>query len=222
MPSLDLGLIGNCRIASLIDAQGTMIWSCLPQLDSDPVFCNLLRTDEEAALPGYFGIDLADFVRSEQSYLTNTAILSTTLYDRHGGAIRITDCAPRYAYVGRMFAPMMLLRRVEPLAGSPRIRVRLHPARDYGREACPAAPGSNHISYNRNPAARLLLRLARCFRPNTAASHVTRSMVPRSVTADRRGKGFSEQTVASKMARPFRRWTKPTSANPSSTQPSAW
>jgi GH15 family glucan-1,4-alpha-glucosidase len=147
LPSLDVGVIGNCRIASLIDAQATMIWTCLPKLDSDPVFCNLLRTEEEAGMPGFFGIECAGYARSEQSYLQNTAILSTTLFDRQGGSVKITDFAPRYPYAGRMFAPMMLLRRVEPVSGSPRIRIRLHPARDYGREACPASPGSNHISY---------------------------------------------------------------------------
>jgi pentatricopeptide repeat protein len=147
MPSLDLGVIGNCKIASLIDARGTMLWTCLPQLDSDPVFCNLLRSADEGDLPGSFGIELVDLVRSEQRYLKNTAILDTILHDRHGGAVRITDCAPRYAWYGRMFAPMMLLRRVEPLSGSPRIRILLTPARDYGRSACPAAAGSNHISY---------------------------------------------------------------------------
>jgi GH15 family glucan-1,4-alpha-glucosidase len=140
----------------------------MPQLDSDPVFCNLLRRDDEADLPGHFGIELADFTRSEQAYLKNTAILCTTLYDRHGGAVRITDVAPRYPYVGRMFAPMMLLRRVEPLAGSPRIRIRLHPARDYGREASPARAGSNHISY---ACSDTVLRLT----TNASLTHVLES-----------------------------------------------
>ncbi len=165
MSSLDIGVIGNCRIASLIDVRGTMIWCCLPQLDSDPVFCNLLRTDEEAGLPGSFGVELVDFARSEQSYLQNTAILQTTLFDRHGAAVRITDCAPRYAWYGRMFAPMMLLRRIEPVSGSPRIRIRLQPARDYGRALCPAAAGSNHISYT---CSDTVLRLT----TNASLTHV--------------------------------------------------
>src|SRR5213080_3768398 len=43
--------------------------------------------------------------------------------------------------------PMMLVRRVKRLAGSPRIRVRLRPARDYGRERPATTCGSNHIRY---------------------------------------------------------------------------
>jgi GH15 family glucan-1,4-alpha-glucosidase len=168
LPSLDIGLIGNCKIASLIDSKGSMIWTCLPQLDADPVFCNLLRTDEESDLPGFFSIDVADFSRSEQTYLQNTAILRTTLYDTHGGAVRITDFAPRYGYVGRIFAPMMLMRRVEPVAGTPRIRIRLRPARDYGREACPAAQGSSHISYT---CSDTVMRLT----TNASLTHVIES-----------------------------------------------
>ncbi|MGW8370417.1 MAG: trehalase-like domain-containing protein, partial [Gammaproteobacteria bacterium] len=132
MSNLNLGVIGNCQIASLIDETGAMVWSCMPQFDADPVFCRLLRDDSESGEPGFYAIELVDFARSEQHYQTNTAILETTLYDSNGSAIRITDCAPRYHYLGRLFRPMMLLRRVAPVSGSPRIRIRLRPARNYG------------------------------------------------------------------------------------------
>jgi GH15 family glucan-1,4-alpha-glucosidase len=147
MGNLNLGLIGNCQVATLINDRGTMVWTCLPQFDSDPVFCQLLRADDETEEPGFFGIELQDFAHSEQQYLTNTAILSTTLHDGRGGAVRITDVAPIYRYAGRMFTPMMLLRRIEPVSGSPRIRIRLRPARDYGSAPCDLTHGSNHIRY---------------------------------------------------------------------------
>lgn len=147
MNDLNLGVIGNCQVAALIDDKATIVWSCLPQFDSDPAFCRLLRAADEADLPGYFEIEILDFARSEQEYLTNTAILVTTLYDHNGGAVRITDFAPRYEYVGRTFTPMMILRRVEPLHGAPRIRIQLNPARDYGAKPCRFTHGSNHIRY---------------------------------------------------------------------------
>ena len=147
MSNLNLGLIGNCQISALIDDRATIVWSCLPQLDADPAFCRLLRDNAETDLPGYFAIEILDHSRSEQQYITNTAILVTTLYDSNGGAVRITDFAPRYEYVGRMFNPMMMLRRIEPLSGAPRIRIRLRPARDYGAESCDFTHGSNHIRY---------------------------------------------------------------------------
>ena len=147
MSNLNLGIIGNCQISALIDDKATIVWSCLPQLDADPAFCRLLRAEGEEDLPGYFAIEILDFSRSEQEYLPNTAILVTTLYDSNGGAVRVTDLAPRYEYVGRMFTPNMLLRCIEPLHGSPRIRIRLRPARDYGADDCDFTHGSNHIRY---------------------------------------------------------------------------
>jgi GH15 family glucan-1,4-alpha-glucosidase len=119
----------------------------MPQFDSDPVFCRLLRDEKESGKPGFFEIELIDFEHSEQTYQTNTAIVETVLHDRNGGAVRITDLAPRYEYVGRMFTPMMLLRRIEPVSGRPRVRIRLRPARQYGAEPCDTTHGSNHIRY---------------------------------------------------------------------------
>ena len=147
MTNLNLGLIGNCQVAGLIDERANIVWGCMPNFDSDPVFCNLLRDSDEQDLPGAFGIELIDCVKSEQHYLPNTAILSTTLYDSHGGAIRITDLAPRFEYLGRMYTPMMFLRRLQPVSGSPRVRISLRPARAYGKEACSFTRGSNHITY---------------------------------------------------------------------------
>ena len=71
----------------------------------------------------------------------------TTLHDGRGGAVRITDVAPIYRYAGRMFTPMMLLRRIVPVSGSPRIRIQLRPARDYWAAACDTTHGSNHSRY---------------------------------------------------------------------------
>ncbi len=147
MTDLNLGVIGNCQISALIDNRATIVWSCMPQFDSDPVFCRLLRDTEETEAPGFFEIELADFSRSEQTYQTNTPILDTILYDSNGGAVRITDVVPRYGYMGRMFNPVMLMRRIVPESGSPRIRIRLRPARDYGASGCDTTHGSNHIRY---------------------------------------------------------------------------
>jgi pentatricopeptide repeat protein len=165
LADLNLGIVGNCQIASLIDNRGTMVWTCMPQFDSDPVFCRLLRNTSETDAPGFFAIEVEDFSHSAQEYQTNTAILDTTLYDSNGGALRVTDVAPRYNYMGRMFTPVMLMRRIMPVSGSPRIRIRLRPARDYGAAACDTTHGSNHIRYL---CSDTTLRLT----TNTALTHV--------------------------------------------------
>ena len=148
MSGLDLALIGNSSVAALLDARARIVWSCLPRFDSDPAFCALLRTengpDDRA---GVFEVDLADFERSEQAYIAHTPILRTRLYDRHGGAVEITDFAPRFQQFGRLFYPVMLMRQIRPLAGSPRVRVRIRPLCEYGARKPAMTWGSNHVRY---------------------------------------------------------------------------
>jgi len=144
MNNLDLALIGNCTIGALIDAQATINWACFPRFDGDPIFCSLLRNSADY---GYFAVDLADFERAEQHYLDNTAILITRLYDRHGGCLEVTDFAPRFGQYGRMFRPMMLIRRLRKIAGSPRLTLRLRPACNDGAARPEITRGSNHIRF---------------------------------------------------------------------------
>ncbi len=147
MTSLDLALIGNSSLAALIDANGTIVWSCLPRFDSDAVFCALLREGRGADDYGFFEVELAELARAEQAYITHTAILRTRLYDRHGGGVEITDFAPRFQQFGRLFCPVMLMRQVRPISGSPRIRLRLRPACEYGARRPAITWGSNHVRY---------------------------------------------------------------------------
>jgi GH15 family glucan-1,4-alpha-glucosidase len=151
---LDLGIIGNCNVSALVDARGRMVWACLPRYDGDPVFCALLSNASDQR--GAFAIELQNFARAEQRYLRNTAVLVTTLYDAAGGAVEITDFAPRFRQYGRMFYPMMFIRRVRPIAGSPVIRVCLEPRYHYGAGVPSRTFGSNHIRY---VAPDLVLRL---------------------------------------------------------------
>ncbi len=145
--SLELALVGNSSVAALVDATGEFVWACMPRLDSDAVFCSLLRERRGDDDYGFFAVELAGFSRSEQEYLPNTAIVVTRLYDRDGGAIEITDFAPRFRQFGRMFCPVTLVRQVRRLAGSPRITIRLRPARDYGASRAATTFGSNHVRY---------------------------------------------------------------------------
>ncbi|MFA6313503.1 MAG: glycoside hydrolase family 15 protein [Sterolibacterium sp.] len=144
MHDLDLALIGNCTVGALVDARANITWGCFPRFDGDPVFCALLRDSDDF---GFFAVELADCERHEQRYLENTAILVTRLYDCHGGAVEVTDFAPRFGQYGRLFRPMMLVRRVKRLAGSPRLTVRLRPACDDGAGRPAVTMGSNHIRY---------------------------------------------------------------------------
>jgi len=143
---LHLGVIGNCAFGALVDRQARMVWCCMPRFDGDPVFCQLLDGggDPDA---GVFAIELERMVRSEQHYVANTAILVTRLYDDAGNACEITDFAPRFLSLGRTFRPITLVRRVAPLAGTPRIRIVMRPRFDWGAVDPQRTHGSNHLRY---------------------------------------------------------------------------
>jgi GH15 family glucan-1,4-alpha-glucosidase len=156
MNSLDLGLIGNGTISALITPQAEVAWACFPRFDGDPAFCSLLRDPIDADQAGFATVELLDLVRTEQEYLLNTPILVTRLHDASGSGIEITDFAPRFRQHGRMFCPMTMVRRIRPLAGNPRIRIRVRPACQYGRQAADRTRGSNHVRYLGGP---VVLRL---------------------------------------------------------------
>jgi GH15 family glucan-1,4-alpha-glucosidase len=142
---LDLAVIGNGRTAALVDPTARIVWWCFPRFDADPIFCRLLTGSEEK---GFADVILDRMVDYQSNYLRNTAVVSTVLTDAHGGAVRITDFAPRYRQLGRVFRPPQLVRIVEPIAGLPRITIRFRPAHDYGKPNERYSIGSNHIRYH--------------------------------------------------------------------------
>jgi GH15 family glucan-1,4-alpha-glucosidase len=144
--NLGLGVIGNGAFNALIDHAARVVWCCLPRPDGDPVLNALLGGDD---LPnrGIFTVELEGMVRSRQTYKTNTAILETELSDREGNTVRVTDFAPRFSDRGRTFRPLMLIRRIAPVVGRPRIRVVLAPTFNYGATEPELTRGSNHVRY---------------------------------------------------------------------------
>ncbi|AZO78915.1 MULTISPECIES: glycoside hydrolase family 15 protein [unclassified Bosea (in: a-proteobacteria)] len=149
--SLDLGVIGNCSIAALIDRRAHIVWGCFPRFDRDPVFCSLIdnQIDDGDAIPkkGVFAIEMVGMTRCEQSYLDNTAILSSVLSDDQGNALEILDFAPRFVRYERFFRPPQLVRRVRRISGRPRIRVVVKPCLGLGEEPDEITRGSNHVRF---------------------------------------------------------------------------
>ncbi|QNP50011.1 glycoside hydrolase family 15 protein [Diaphorobacter aerolatus] len=143
-PSLHLGVIGNCSISALVDTQGDIVWSCFPRFDGDPVFNALLQPGEAGSR---FAIELEDLASTQQWYEPKTAVLRTLLTDRSGNSLEITDFAPRFHSRSRFFRPVMLVRRIRPLQGAPRIRVRLKLRFDWGKTEPAITRGSNHVRY---------------------------------------------------------------------------
>ncbi|MBR0551364.1 glycoside hydrolase family 15 protein [Stakelama marina] len=147
--SLDLYPIGNCQVSALIDRQARLVWGCVPRFDGDPVFSSLLNGHDPAAedAGGLWAIDLEDCVKVEQEYIRNTPVLVSTLTDHHGNAVELIDFCPRFKRLGRTYRPVSFARIVRPVHGSPRVRVRLRPTRNWGDPNVRRTSGSNHIRY---------------------------------------------------------------------------
>lgn len=145
MSSLDLWPIGNCQVSALVDRRGYFVWGCVPRVDGDPVFSSLLSCPEKEV--GFWSAELTGCSKIEQGYLRNTAILRTVQSDQAGNSVEILDFCPRFRRSGRTYRPVAFVRIIRPIAGSPRVKVRLRPARNWGEPAPPFAGGSNHLRF---------------------------------------------------------------------------
>jgi GH15 family glucan-1,4-alpha-glucosidase len=143
----DLGLIGNCQFSALIERSGSVVWCCLPQFDSEPVFGRLLDPSG-----GEFAIEPADGRKGRQRYIQNTNILET-VFDAPGGQFRIIDLAPRFSQHDRMFRPPQLVRIIEPVQGAPVIRVRCEPRLGWSKISPTVQQGSDYLEFEGFSAA---------------------------------------------------------------------
>ena len=144
---LDLGVVGNCAFAALIDRRASVAWACMPRFDGDPLFAGLLEGGCPEDERSRFDVEIEGFDRSRQAYVENTPVLVTTLRDQEGRALEVTDFAPRFSRFGRRYRPMALVRILRPLEGQPRIRVRVRPRFGDVRRAAEVTRGSNHVRY---------------------------------------------------------------------------
>ena len=74
---MDLAVVGNCTIASIIDQRARHVWFCYPRLDGDPLFNSLVNGDDPKT--GFMDIEVAGYTSSKQTYLRNSAVLETIL-----------------------------------------------------------------------------------------------------------------------------------------------
>ncbi len=139
----DMGLIGNCSFQAHIGKNTSIEWMCWPRFDSSFIFGKLLddkNGGEFTLLPH------GEIKESHQYYKENTNILCTEITSEDG-KYRVTDFAPRFYQFDRYYKPLMLIRKIEPLEGSPRIKVTCKPVGDYGRIHPTQYEASNHIEY---------------------------------------------------------------------------
>ena len=137
------GIIGNCAYLALIDTQANVGWLCWPRFDSSFVFGTLL--DRQKGGQFYVQPEEKDY-QSRQQYCPNTNVLETQ-FDCKNGKFKVIDFAPRFFQYERFYKPLMLIRKVVPLEGSPRVKVSCRPRGAYGEQDTVPIFGSSHIRY---------------------------------------------------------------------------
>ncbi len=137
------GIIGNCAFLALVDTNANIGWMCWPRFDSSFIFGTLL--DDEKG--GNFSVQPEwEEYTSSQQYLYNTNILETS-FDCEDGSYKVIDFAPRFRQYEREYKPLMLIRKVVPTKGTPRVRVSCNPTGNYGEIQPSRVFGSSHIRY---------------------------------------------------------------------------
>jgi GH15 family glucan-1,4-alpha-glucosidase len=140
------GLIGNCSYLAHVSINTNITWLCWPRFDSSFVFGGLLDSEKG----GEFSILPATEYKSRQYYRENTNVLCTEITSEEG-KYRITDFAPRFKQFDRFFKPLMLIRKIEPLEGLPRIKISCKPVYEYADGKLEPSRGSNHIEFLGGP-----------------------------------------------------------------------
>ena len=135
-------IVGNCSYIAYIDDLAEVRWLCLPRFDSSFVFGSML----DRAKGGEFSIKPVPPLSTRQYYVENTNILCTE-FEAADGQLKVTDFAPRFFQYDRYFRPLMLIRKIEPIGGHPKVTVCCLPVGSYGDIIPEIVQGSNHLRY---------------------------------------------------------------------------
>lgn len=133
-PISDYGFLSDCRSAALVSRAGSVDWWCPDRFDRPSVFGRLLDTDAGHWLLGPVG-ERQQGHRVERTYLEDTLVLRT-VHQTSSGSAAITDAlaaepGARGHELGRN-SPAVLLRVVEGLTGTVRMRSHFVPRPEYG------------------------------------------------------------------------------------------
>ena len=124
MPRIeDYGLIGDLQTAALVSRSGSIDWCCFPRFDSGACFAALLGTPEN----GRWLLAPSDPFRTVVRRYRHDTLILESIHETDHGTVRCIDLMPP-----RGIEPD-LVRVVEGLTGSVRIRMDLTIRFDYGR-----------------------------------------------------------------------------------------
>jgi GH15 family glucan-1,4-alpha-glucosidase len=119
----DYALLGDLQTAALVGRDGSVDWLCLPRFDSPACFAALLDGPDA----GHWLLAPAGGgPATRRRYRDDTLVLETE-WDTPDGSVRVVDCMPPRGDAADV------VRVVEGLSGSVRMRMRLTLRFDYGR-----------------------------------------------------------------------------------------
>lgn len=128
-PTLNFGIIGNCKSAALINEDSSIDWCCLPQFDSPSVFGKII--DEN--IGGHFKIECDNSYKITQEYIRNTSILCTR-FESDDHAFEIHDFMPRFQKDNGLYhAPPELTRVFKHIKGIPTCTISYAPKLEYAK-----------------------------------------------------------------------------------------
>ncbi|MEO5651285.1 MAG: glycoside hydrolase family 15 protein [Marmoricola sp.] len=122
LPIEDYAAVGDGHTAALIGIDGSLDWLCLPRFDSPACFAALVGEPGN----GHWLIGPDEEHTASRRYVDDTGVLETTYTTDHG-EIRVTDVMP----TGDRRAD--LVRRIEGVRGTVRVRHRWLVRFDYGK-----------------------------------------------------------------------------------------
>ena len=137
-------LIGDCRSAALVGADGSVDWLCLPRFDSDSVFGRIL----DAEHGGFWQICPEAPFRTHQRYRDRTNILDT-VFATEAGVATVTDFMPvahgSLRQHARQSDEPRLIRVVECIAGEVTLRHTFEPAPQFAQAKADFTISARHI-----------------------------------------------------------------------------
>ncbi|PZR78963.1 MAG: hypothetical protein DLM65_11715 [Candidatus Aeolococcus gillhamiae] len=130
LPIAAYGLIGDCRSAALVGADGSIDWLCLPRFDDPSLFGRIL----DARRGGFWQICPVDEYRVEQRYRDRNNILET-IFSTASGTVVLTDFMPvddeTIELHARPHREPRVVRIAECLFGTVTMRHQFKPAPEY-------------------------------------------------------------------------------------------